>query len=90
MQLRTTKALRNIPKAVRFLDSLIYNVQNAFQDFASANALDVVVDLVSDEVKPGLEEAGTGKGIPDEYKSSMTDVKISVPNGSGRPGRGKA
>ncbi|KAG0131066.1 hypothetical protein HOY82DRAFT_349408 [Tuber indicum] len=76
LQLRTKKALRNIPKAVSFLDSLIYNVQNAFQALASAKGLDVVVDLVSDEVKAGLEEAGTGKGIPDEYKSSTTDFKI--------------
>ena len=30
LQLRTKKALRNIPKAVSFLDPLIYNVQNAF------------------------------------------------------------
>ena len=75
-QLRTKKSLRNIPKAVSFLDSLIYNVQNAFQAFASAKGLDVVVDLISDEVKPGSEEAGTGKGIPDEYKSSTTDFKI--------------
>jgi len=76
LQLRTKKALRNISKAVSFLDSLIYNVQNAFQALASAKGLDVGVDLVSDEVKPGLEEAGSGKGIPDEYKSSSTDFKI--------------
>ncbi|PWW73889.1 hypothetical protein C7212DRAFT_213953 [Tuber magnatum] len=76
LQLRTKKALRNIPKAISFLDSLIYNVQNAFQALASARGLDVVVDLVSDEVAAGLEESGTGKGIPDEYKSSTTDFKI--------------
>ncbi|RPB00949.1 hypothetical protein L873DRAFT_1678406 [Choiromyces venosus 120613-1] len=76
LQLRTKKALRNIPKAVGFLDSLIYNVQNAFLALASAKGLDVVVDLVSDEVKAGLAEANTGKGIPDEYKSSTTDFKI--------------
>ena len=75
LRLRTKKALRNIPKAVSFLDSLIYNVQNAFQVLTSAKGLDVVVGLVSDEVKPSLEEAGTGKGIPDEYKSSTTDFK---------------
>ena len=76
LQLRTKKALRNIPKAVSFLDSLIYNVQNAFQAFASAKGLDVVVDLVLGEVMSGLGEAGIGKGIPDEYKSSTTDLKI--------------
>jgi len=43
---------------------------------ASAKGLDVVVDLVSDEVKAGLEEAETGKGIPDEYKSLTTYFKI--------------
>ena len=51
-------------------------LQIAFQDFTSGKALSVVVYLVSDEVKPGLEEAGTEKRIPDQYKSSMTDVKI--------------
>lgn len=77
LQLRTKKALRNIPKAINFLDSLIYNVQNAFQALANAKGLDVVVDLVSDEVRAGLAEAGTGEGIPDEYKSSATDFKIA-------------
>lgn len=76
LQLRTKKALRNIPKAISFLDQLIYNVQNAFQTLANARGLDVVVDLVADEVKAGLEEADAGKGIPEEYKSTQTDFSI--------------
>lgn len=76
LQLRTKKALRNIPKAISFLDQLIYNVQNAFQTLANAKGLDVVVDLVADEVKAGLEEAEAGSGIPEEYRSTQTDFKI--------------
>lgn len=76
LQLRTKKALRNIPKAISFLDQLIYNVQNAFQTLANARGLDVVVDLVADEVKAGMEEAETGNGIPEEYRSTQTDFKI--------------
>lgn len=76
LQLRTKKALRNIPKAISFLDQLIYNVQNAFQTLANARGLDIVVDLVADEVKAGLEEAEVGNGIPEEYRSTQTDFKI--------------
>ena len=76
LQLPTKNALRNIPKAVSFLDSLIYHVLNAFQALGSAKGLDVVVHLVSGEVELGLDETGTGKGIPDEYKSLTTDFKI--------------
>lgn len=76
LQLRTKKALRNIPKAISFLDQLIYNVQNAFQTLANARGLDVVVDLVADEVKAGMEEAEAENGIPEEYRSTQTDFKI--------------
>lgn len=76
LQFRTKKALRNIPKAISFLDQLIYNVQNAFQTLANARGLDVVVDLVADEVKAGIEEAEAGNGIPEEYRSTQTDFKI--------------
>lgn len=76
LQLRTKKALRNIPRAISFLDQLIYNVQNAFQTLANAKGLDVVVDLVADEVNAGMEEAEAGNGIPEEYRSTQTDFKI--------------
>lgn len=77
LQLRTKKALRHVPKTVNFLDQLLYQVNPAFQAFANAKGLDVIVDLVSSEVKAGLEDIQEGRGIPSEHKTQQTDYEIS-------------
>ncbi|KAI5799845.1 hypothetical protein EDC01DRAFT_764959 [Geopyxis carbonaria] len=77
INLRTKRAFRYLPRAINLLDQLVYGVQNAFQAFANAQGLDAVVDLVSHEVKTGLEEVKLGNGISEDFCSEQTDYKIS-------------
>ncbi|RPB27982.1 hypothetical protein L211DRAFT_476750 [Terfezia boudieri ATCC MYA-4762] len=78
LQLRTCKALRNMPRAILLLDSLVYGVSySAFQNLANSRGLDVIVDLVSDEVQAALKEVEEGRGIPDQYRSDAVDYRIS-------------
>lgn len=78
LQLRTRKALRNMPRAILLLDSLVYGVNySAFQNLANSRGLDVIVDLVSDEVQAALKEVEGGHGIPDQYRSDAVDYRIS-------------
>lgn len=78
LQLRTRKALRNMPRAILLLDSLVYGVNYiAFQNLANSRGLDTIVDLVSDEVQAALKEVEEGRGIPEQYRSEAVDYKIS-------------
>ena len=78
LQLRTRKALRNMPRAILLLDSLVYGVNySAFQILANSRGLDTIVELVSDEVQAALKEVQDGCGIPEQYRSETVDYKIS-------------
>lgn len=78
LQLRTRKALRNMPRAILLLDSLVYGVNySAFQILANSKGLDTIVELVSDEVQAALKEVQDGCGIPEQYRSETVDYKIS-------------
>jgi E3 ubiquitin-protein ligase HUWE1 len=77
INLRTQRALRQIPKALNLLDQLIYGVATAFQTFANAKGLDAVVDLAADQTQQGLVEVEQGQGVPYSHRAELTDYKIS-------------
>lgn len=76
LKLRTAKAERNYPKILNFLDTFVHNLREAFQALVDAKGLEIIADLVFYEVTISQTLAGDGKGIPEEYKTQLTDYQI--------------
>ncbi|KAF1962906.1 hypothetical protein CC80DRAFT_99904 [Byssothecium circinans] len=76
LKLRTSKAERNYPKILNFLDTFVYNLREAFQSLVDAKGLDIISELVHDEVIASHELWADGKGMPKEYKTQLTDYQI--------------
>ncbi|KAF2267304.1 hypothetical protein CC78DRAFT_87272 [Lojkania enalia] len=76
LTLRTTKAERNYPKVLNFLDTFVYNLRDAFSALVSAKGLDIIADLASYEVEKSKELAEEGKGMPEDYKTQLVDYQV--------------
>ncbi|KAH7399137.1 hypothetical protein DE146DRAFT_524737 [Phaeosphaeria sp. MPI-PUGE-AT-0046c] len=76
LELRTEKAERNQPKVLNFLDTFVYNLRDAFQALVNAKGLDVIANMMEYEVDIAKKLAEDGKGIPQEYKTQLTDYQI--------------
>lgn len=76
LKLRTAKAERNHPKILNFLDTFVHNLREAFQALVDAKGLDIIADLVFYEITTAQKLAEEGKGIPDQYKTQLTDYRI--------------
>lgn len=76
LKLRTNKAERNHPKILNFLDTFVYNLQHAFAALVSARGLEIIADLMQYEVDTSKKLAEEGKGMPQEYKTQLTDYQI--------------
>lgn len=76
LTLRTTKAERNHPKVLNFLDTFVYNLRDAFQAMVNAKGLDVIADLTAFEVETSQARAGSGEGMPTRFKTQLTDYQI--------------
>lgn len=76
LELRTEKAERNQPKVLNFLDTFVYNLRDAFQALVNAKGLDVIASMMEYEVDIAKKLAEDGKGIPQEYKTHLTDYQI--------------
>lgn len=76
LKLRTDKAERNHPKILNFLDTFVYNLRDAFSALVSAKGLDIISELMQYEVDVSKKLAEEGKGMPDAYKTQLTDYKI--------------
>ncbi|KAK6535563.1 hypothetical protein TWF694_002017 [Orbilia ellipsospora] len=78
LNLRTFKGIPYIPKALQFLDGLVYGIPPAFANFANANGLDAMVELVNWQVTAALAESKVpGGSFPQLYRSPSTDFKTS-------------
>ncbi|KAK6504659.1 hypothetical protein TWF481_006599 [Arthrobotrys musiformis] len=76
LSLRTYKGIPYIPKALQFLDGLVYGIPPAFGNFANANGLDAMVELVSWQVTTALVESKVpGGSFPEVYRSPSTDFE---------------
>ncbi|KAK6528468.1 hypothetical protein TWF281_009709 [Arthrobotrys megalospora] len=76
LNLRTYKGIPYIPKALQFLDGLVYGIPPAFGNFANANGLDAMVELVSWQVTTALVESKVpGGSFPEAYRSPSTDFE---------------
>ncbi|KAF3313412.1 hypothetical protein TWF173_005921 [Orbilia oligospora] len=76
LNLRTYKGIPYIPKALQFLDGLVYGIPPAFGNFANANGLDAMVELVSWQVTTALVESKVpGGSFPEVYRSPSTDFE---------------
>ncbi|KAI9777319.1 MAG: hypothetical protein M1839_008927 [Geoglossum umbratile] len=76
LTIRTSKAERNHPKVLNFLDTFVYNVRDAFQSLANSKGLDAISDLVAFEVDSAFTKAMSGEGIPVDYRNQATDYDI--------------
>jgi E3 ubiquitin-protein ligase HUWE1 len=76
LKLRTEKAERNHPKILNFLDTFVYNLRDAFQALVNAKGLEIIADLMQYEVDIAKKLAEEDKGIPQEYKTQLTDYHI--------------
>ncbi|KAH0544802.1 hypothetical protein FGG08_001031 [Glutinoglossum americanum] len=76
LTIRTSRAERNHPKVLNFLDTFVYNVRDAFQSLANSKGLDAISDLVAFEVDSAFKKALNGEGIPVEYRNQATDYDI--------------
>ncbi|KAF2096815.1 hypothetical protein NA57DRAFT_42813 [Rhizodiscina lignyota] len=76
LTLRTSKAERNHAKVLMFLDTFVYNLRDAFGALVNAKGLDIIADLCDYEVNSSFEHAKSGKSMPSEFKTQMTDYQI--------------
>ncbi|KAK8094837.1 hypothetical protein PG997_001522 [Apiospora hydei] len=76
LTIRSNVAERTHATLVGFLDSLIYNVQTAFQALIQANGLDAVTDLITHEVALALKLVAEGKATPADCRSQIVDYEI--------------
>ncbi|KAK8108033.1 uncharacterized protein PG998_010046 [Apiospora kogelbergensis] len=76
LTIRSNVAERTHATLVGFLDSLIYNVQTAFQALIAANGLDAVTDLITHEVDLALKMVAEGKATPTDCRSQIVDYEI--------------
>ncbi|KAH3905564.1 HECT-type E3 ubiquitin transferase [Parastagonospora nodorum] len=76
LKLRTEKAERNHPKILNFLDTFVYNLRDAFQALVNAKGLDIIADMMQYEVDIAKKLAEDNKGMPQEYKTQLTDYQV--------------
>ncbi|KAK5086144.1 E3 ubiquitin-protein ligase tom1, partial [Cryomyces antarcticus] len=69
LTLRTSKAERNHPRVLNFLDNYVYNLRDAFQALINAKGLGAVADLTSYEVETSFVRVLNGDGMPEQYKT---------------------
>jgi E3 ubiquitin-protein ligase HUWE1 len=76
LKLRTEKAERNHPKILNFLDTFVYNLRDAFQALVNAKGLDIIAEMMEYEVNTAKKLAEEDKGMPQEYKTQLTDYQV--------------
>ncbi|KAH7075400.1 hypothetical protein BKA63DRAFT_296776 [Paraphoma chrysanthemicola] len=76
LKLRTEKAERNHPKILNFLDTFVYNLRDAFQTLVNAKGLEIIADLMQYEVDIAKRLAEEDKGMPNKYKTQLTDYVV--------------
>lgn len=76
LNLRTSKAERNHPKVLTFLNSIIYMVRDAFQTLANSKGLETISGLIAYEVQSSKERAEKGEGLPEGFRTRVTDYQI--------------
>jgi E3 ubiquitin-protein ligase HUWE1 len=76
LKLRTEKAERNHPKILNFLDTFVHNLRDAFQALVNADGLVIIADMMQYEVDISKKLAEENMGIPQEYKTQLTDYQI--------------
>lgn len=76
LKLRTDKAERHHPKVINFLDTFVHNMRDAFQALVNAKGLEAIADLLQYEVNIAKKLAEENKGMPQEYKTQVTDYQI--------------
>ena len=76
LTLRTAKAERSHPRVLGFLNTIIYNVRDAFQTLANSKGLDTISDLIAYEVQSSLQRAINGQGLPPKVRNYIIDYQI--------------
>src|SRR5262249_30077209 len=57
-------------------DSFVYNLRDAFTALVNAKGLDIIGDLTAYEVQTAFSLDEKREGMPQEYKTQLTDYKI--------------
>ncbi|KAF2460493.1 hypothetical protein BDY21DRAFT_166279 [Lineolata rhizophorae] len=77
INLRTNKAERYQDRIFNWMDSYVYTIRDAFQSLVNAKGLDATADFTAHEVASAFAQAQSGKGVPQNYRSKVTDFDIS-------------
>jgi len=76
LNLRTAVAGRYHPKILAFLDNIMYNTRDAFQNLVNADGLDALSNLIVHEVTTSAENAASSKAMQPEHRSTNIDYEI--------------
>ncbi|PSK40189.1 hypothetical protein B9Z65_8129 [Elsinoe australis] len=76
--LRTSEAQAFYSDIIHFLDIFVNNgVRDSFQSLVNCRGLEVIAGLTADMVTAALEELENGQGMPDQFKTKVTDYDVS-------------
>ena len=67
---------RHIQDVLTFLDVYVYNIRNAFQALVNSDGLNILADTIVQYVDTAFTLAENGLGMPEAFKTQMTDFKI--------------
>lgn len=73
---RTQKAEIDHPRILNFLDTYVYTTGNGFNALVEAKGLDSLSELLAYEVDVSISCVHDGRGMPQGYKTSVTDYQI--------------
>ncbi|KAF2154321.1 hypothetical protein K461DRAFT_126988 [Myriangium duriaei CBS 260.36] len=77
LTLRSTNTEPHYGNILHFFDTFIHNgVRDSFQSLISVRGLEIIADLTSYEVSSSLEAVAAGQGLPEDYKTKVTDYQI--------------
>lgn len=75
LNMRTTRAERNHPKVLTFLNTLVYTVRDALQSLANSKGLETISNLIDYEVHSSLKRANNGEGLDPGYRNKVVDYQ---------------
>ncbi|KAF2228252.1 hypothetical protein BDZ85DRAFT_210764 [Elsinoe ampelina] len=77
LTLRTPEAQAFYQDVIHFLDNFVNNgVRDSFNSLVNSQGLEAIAGVTAYLVDASIEEIEAGKGMPDQYKTKVTDYQI--------------
>ncbi|PNS16909.1 hypothetical protein CAC42_4873 [Sphaceloma murrayae] len=78
LSMRTSESQAFYSDVIHFLDIFVNNgVRDSFQSLVNCHGLEVIAAMTSDMVDAALTELDNGQGMPNQFKTKVTDYNIS-------------